>query len=80
MSEKNISWLAFNNIVPLVTSAVLIALSFGTLMTRVAVLETKIDTLLAQNQQMLAKYSNVEVRYGDLSLKVRNLETIEGIK
>lgn len=74
MTNQNISWLQFNNIVPIVTSAVLIALSFGTLMTRVAVLETKIDTLLAQNEKMLAKYSDVERRYGELSIKVAKIE------
>ena len=74
MSGKNISWLAFNNIVPIVTSATLVALSFGALMTRVAVLENKVDMLLAQNERILAKYTNIEERYSALAIKVAQLE------
>lgn len=43
--EATVSWWQINNWVPIVASAVMIALSFGAIITRVAVLENKVDTL-----------------------------------
>ena len=53
----------------------MMTLTYGLLMTRVAVLENKVDTLIIAQERMLIKYSEVETRYGTLSLQVARLET-----
>ena len=75
MKEKPVTWWQVNNIVPIIITLIGMTISFSALITRVAVLENKIDTLIAQNEQILIKYSGVETRYGELSLKVQALET-----
>jgi hypothetical protein len=75
-----VKWYEVNNWIPIIASVMTITLSYGVLMTRISILETKIDTLLNDQKIILTKYSDVESRYGMLSLKVRNLETIAGIK
>lgn len=60
--------------VPIVVSVVTITLSYGLLLSRVSVLENKVDTLLANQERMLTKYDNVEKRYGELSISVAKLQ------
>lgn len=64
--------------VPIIISFVTVTLSYGALMTRVSVLENKMDTMIAGQSIILEKYSSVESRYGILSNKVTRLETILG--
>lgn len=64
--------------VPILTSVVTITLSYGTLMTRVSVLENKMDTMIAGQSIILEKYTSVESRYGQLSNKITRLETLLG--
>lgn len=64
--------------VPIIVSVVTITISYGALMTRVSVLENKMDTMIAGQSIILEKYSSVESRYGILSNKVTRLETILG--
>lgn len=64
--------------VPIIVSVVTITISYGALMTRVSVLENKMDTMIINQQAILAKYSDVETRYGVLTNKVTKLETILG--
>ena len=73
--QQNIQWWQINNIITLIGSAVMMTLTYGLLMTRVAVLENKVDTLIIAQERMLIKYSEVETRYGTLSLQVARLET-----
>jgi hypothetical protein len=76
MKDNNtISWFQFNNIFPIVISFVGIAFSFAAWTSRVSVLETKMDIVIQQQKEILAKYSGVETRYGELSLKVQELQT-----
>lgn len=74
--SQNITWWQVNNIVPIVVTFVGMAFSFAMWTSRISVLETKMDLVLEQQKQILAKYSGVETRYGELSLKVKELETI----
>ena len=78
--DKTIEWSELKNWWPIMAGIVAIVLTYGILLTRVTVLESKVDLLLASQEKLLQKYSNVETRYGDLTLKVRNLETLQGIK
>jgi len=72
--NKNITWLQFNNIFPIVVTFISLTISYGVLMTRVSVLETKMDIVIEQQKQVLAKFHDVETRYGELALKVNSLE------
>ena len=77
-NQDQITWFTINNIVPIIASAVMIASSFFLLQTRIALLEQKMDTLIANQERMLQKYEGLETRYGNLSLKVNTLETRGG--
>jgi hypothetical protein len=48
MKDKNntLTWLQINNLLPIITSVILIALSWGALNTRLAVLENKMDNMI----------------------------------
>ena len=72
--NKNITWLQFNNIFHIVVTFISLTISYGVLMTRVSVLETKMDIVIEQQKQVLAKFHDVETRYGELALKVNSLE------
>lgn len=75
MSEKAITWPQLSNWMPLIVSAVSIALTFATLDRRLALVEQKLDNLISISQDMSGKYSNVEEKYGNLSIRVNTLET-----
>ena len=74
--NSNITWITVNNIVPIVASAIMIAATFFSLKQDVAVLTERVDTLIAQQNKILEKYASLENRYGELSLKVNTLETL----
>lgn len=75
MATKNsVTWWEVKTFVPIITSAIIIALSYAALGTKVTVLETKMDTMIEQNKQILATYSGVETRYGQMAVKVAQLE------
>lgn len=75
MSEKAITWPQLSNWMPLIMSAVSIALTFATLDRRLALVEQKLDNLISISQDMSGKYSSVEEKYGNLSIRVNTLET-----
>ena len=79
-SQDTITWFQFNNIFPIITSLIIVALSYGMLFTRISVLETKMDIVIEQQKQVLAKFHDIEIRYGELALKTERLETIIGKK
>lgn len=49
--EKQITWFQVNNIVPLIGSAVMIALSWAALNTRIALIEQKLDQVIALQEK-----------------------------
>lgn len=77
--------------VPIVTSAVMIALSYGVLLTKVALLAQGQDTIIAQNEELLKnfkeqkvaddlRYSNLASRVGTNSTRLTAIETLENIR
>lgn len=75
MAKNNpVTWWQVNNIIPIVVSVVAMTVTYGVLMARVAVLENKVDTLIAQNTSILNKFVSVENRYGELAIKVAKIE------
>ena len=65
--------------VPIITSVVVVAASWFNLSLNVALLTQKVDNLVTQNEALIKKYSDVEGRYGTLSLQVQRLETHNGL-
>ncbi len=45
--EKYISWFTFNNMFPIVVSVVGLTITYGVLLSRLAIIETKLDHLSA---------------------------------
>lgn len=78
--DKTITWVQVSHWMPLMVSAVSIALTFATLDRRLALVEQKIDTLITATTEMSKKYSSVEERYGSLSLRINTIETKLSIK
>ena len=75
------STLKFNNVIPIVVSAIMMTASavvtYSAISVRLALVEQKLDSLISQNERLIIKYSEVESRYGTLSLKVNSLETLQ---
>lgn len=74
-NNKPITWLTFNNISPIITSLVIMTLAFAKLQSDIALLNQKVDTVIARQEEILKKYASVETRYGELALKVQTIET-----
>lgn len=77
--------------VPIVTSAVMIALSFGALLTRIAILDQGQKTIIAQNEELLKtfkeekiaddlRYNGLASRIGTNSTRLTALETLEKVR
>lgn len=60
---------------PIVTALLMMTVAFGALKSDVALLNQKVDIIIAQQEKILVKYSDLERRYGELSLKVNKIET-----
>ena len=74
-TNSNITWIQFNNLVPLIASAVMIATTFLSLKGDVRVLTERIDTMITQQSRILAKYEDLERRYGALAIQINTVET-----
>jgi|GEM_PF-5059998 len=79
-SEKFISFLSLNNWIPLIAMAVSIALTFGATITRIALLEQKLDTIQTQQTEIITLLKDNQNENKQLSLKVNTLETLINIK
>lgn len=76
MSDKALSWLQINNWVPLIVSAIMITVSFGTLITRISIIETKLDYITA----LLKTHDEAQLRVvNDLNQIHKELISLEAI-
>lgn len=82
--EDFISWASVNNWIPLIAMAISLALTFGATITRIALLEQKLDALQDSNNKIIATLETyMEKSQEDrksLSLRLNTLETLQGIK
>ena len=78
-TESPITWLQVNNWVPIIISIVTLSCTFGAVLTRLALIEQKQDTIAQQQKTMIDLFKNTENRYGELALKVKRLETLRDI-
>jgi len=70
----------YHNIVPFITSAVIIAISWANLGSQIALLNQKVDYLVQSQKELLESRRGIETRYGNLSLDVKELQTLLNIK
>jgi len=75
-----ITWMTFNNVVPIVTSAVMITISWMTLITRIELLNQKIDYLVKNQEEYFQRNKEVQVRLGDHGLRISRLEVLQGFE
>jgi len=82
-----ITWASVNNWIPLIALAVSIALTFGATLTRIAILEEKIETqnayiadIKADQKEILSLLRDYQVENQKLSLRINTLETIQVTK
>lgn len=84
MTKHNLPIYRIDNIYAFFVSLIISVFSFATLYfglsTQIQLLTQKIDIMNKNQEIILQKFVSVETRYGDLSLQVRNLETLQGIK
>lgn len=80
MADKSINWTEIKNWWPILMLTISVVLTFSALDKRLTVLETKLDTLIATENEVSKKYSDVETRYGSLAIRVNILETKIDIK
>ena len=65
---------------PIITSVVLITLSWANFSTELKLLRREVESLVKTNETLLQKYTEVETRWGYISQRVTVLETKAGIK
>lgn len=65
--------------IPIITTVVLVSGSFMALRTTVVVQNTKLDTVIANQTQILNEYRNVEVRMNTAENKITFLDTNQKI-
>ncbi len=79
MKEKTgqaLSWLQVNNWVPIIISAVMITISFTTLITRVAVIETKLDNITLLLKGYEERNTRIISDLNDVHQRLAILETL----
>ncbi len=79
-SENPITWFQVNNVIPIVTSIILMVIAFGALKSDVTLLNQKMDFVIAQQEKILVKYDDLERRYGNLALEVNKISTEHAMK
>ena len=70
----------YHNIIPIVSSAVVIALSWASLSSKIDLLDQKIDFLVKSQNELLESRRGIETRYGELSLDIKELQTVLNLK
>ena len=76
LSPESVTFWQVNNVVPVVVTFIGMAISFAAWSSRVSVLETKMDLVIAQQSQILQKYSDVQIRLGTDELILAKLYQI----
>ena len=74
--KETISWLQINNLIPIITSLVIISLSWASLSSKLALLDQKLDFLVKTQQEYIDSRRNLETRFGELALQVKELEVL----
>ncbi|HEC65919.1 MAG TPA: hypothetical protein ENI23_11550 [bacterium] len=80
MKKETLDWFEIKNWFSIITSAIMVALAFGMVNTRLALIEQKITLIADQQNEMIMIWKSVETRYGLLALDVKELQTLEKSK
>ena len=67
-NKNAITWVTFNNIVPIVVSTISIVVSFMSLSGKVDLLTQRVDILIENQKTIVSKYEGVQTRLGKLEL------------
>jgi hypothetical protein len=78
--EDLFQWFLTNNIIPLITSAVIIALSWSSLGNQISLLNQKVDYLVQTQNEYFERNKEVQTRLGTMEVKIKELETMLVIK
>lgn len=65
--DNPITWLQFNNIVPIITSAIIIAMSWAALTTRLSLIEQKVDFIA----------NTLEKHYNEVKVRDENVNNLQ---
>ena len=84
MTKHNLPTWRIDNIYGFFILIIVSVFSFATLYfglsTQIQLLAQKLETINKNQEIILQKFVSVETRYGELTLKIQNLETLQGIK
>jgi hypothetical protein len=76
--NDNVKWSSVNNWVPIIVMVVTVAVTFGATLTRLALIEQKVEYIADSQSEMLDIFKDVEHRYGLLALDVERLKVSHG--
>jgi len=76
LTPESITFWQFSNVVPIVVSLFSVIMAFSATYARIAVLENKVDTIIAQNNEILTKYAVLQERVGKDELTIAKLTQI----
>lgn len=74
MTDKTVTWLQINNWIPIVVMVVMLVSTYGLLLQRVTIIETKLDSNLENQRSILKNMIDMQSQYNQLSIKVNTLE------
>jgi len=84
MTKHNLPIWRIDNLVAFSVSIIASIFAFATLYfglsTQIQLLTQKVDIMNKNQEIILQKFISVETRYGELSLKIARLETLQNIK
>jgi len=74
--ENNITWIQFNNIFPLIVSAVMVASSFFALSSQVALLNQKVDFLVENMKTFNTEIAEIKQEHKTFETRMTTLEVM----
>lgn len=75
MTKQNVTWFQVNNIIPIIVTVVGMTLTYGLLLTRLSVLETKMDLVLANQERVTATLIQQEAADKAMEIRLTAIET-----
>lgn len=76
LTPETVTFWQFSNVVPIIVSLFSVIVAFSAVYSRIAVLENKVDTMIADQRIILQKYSDIQIRLGTDELIIARLQQI----
>lgn len=74
MADKNVSWFQVNNWVPIIVSIVMMTISFGALLTRIALVEQRLVDLIDLNKTSISEYKVIQAKISEHETRISLIE------